>query len=44
MSEGVFNYVESKGAKFADPQDAGNALVKIASDPTINGEWADSSW
>lgn len=37
MSRGVFDYVESKGAKFADPADAAGALIKIASDPSING-------
>lgn len=37
MSRGVFDYVESKGAKFAEPADAAGALIKIASDPSING-------
>lgn len=37
MSAGVFEYVESKGAKFAEPADAAGALIKIASDPSING-------
>lgn len=37
MSKGVFDYVESKGAKFADPADAAGALIKIASDTSING-------
>lgn len=33
----MFDYVESKGAKFAEPADAAGALIKIASDPSING-------
>lgn len=37
MSAAVIDHVRSKGVKFADAADAGGAILKIASDPSING-------
>jgi hypothetical protein len=38
MSNSVIEFVEKKGVQFADARDAGGALLKIASDPSINGK------
>lgn len=37
MSAGVVDYVRSRGVVFADAADAGQAILKISSEPLING-------
>lgn len=38
LSAGVQDHVKGQGVDFADAADAASVVVKIASDPTINGE------
>jgi hypothetical protein len=38
MSVTVQDHVRSKGVKFAEAADAAGAILKIASDPLINGK------
>ena len=40
MSPAVIAHVKSKGVKFADAADAAGAILKIASEPTINGMYS----
>lgn len=40
MSAAVQDHVSSKGVEFADAADAAGAMLKIASDPSINGKSA----
>jgi hypothetical protein len=37
MSPSVIAHVKSKGIRFADAADAAGAIIKIASEPGING-------
>lgn len=37
MAPAVMEHSRRKGVKFADPADAANAILKIQSDPSING-------
>jgi hypothetical protein len=39
LSPQVQDYVRGKGIKFAKAEDAAGAMMRIASDPSVNGKW-----
>ncbi len=39
ISEEVINRLEKTGIDFAEKEDAAAAVLHMASDPSINGEW-----
>ena len=39
MSKDTLAYLESNGVEYATTQDAAQALLKLASDPSINGRY-----